>query len=354
MIENIKKYQKEYLKILKEFNTHDNNQENDYYFLFDKIELLYKTNKKNIFNYFEKNKDYVFYGGATYFNNKKNEIYPILLAQKRIIMTDPILKLSIFFKRGEMVDRKRIIEIIDRAIEKTLELEKEISSCYIIFIDSNEIVDEIKIKIAETSQELTVQFLNSNLNINCKNLTEINSKYKNYNFDDLEKEFPKMFSIIRTADFEDSETLAEKINNHMRYSGIKTDNMSDIGKILFTLTGLFGQAFELKSISLILDVPLYINRTNVIMYLNCINNISDNDEKNMLYTNIYFAMYFAIKNYNFNSEYESIIDYSKKSKIHEKIIGKCTNTNINTPLDYIDIIKNVINEDNNEKPFEII
>ena len=98
MIENIITYQQEYLEILKKFKK-DKKEYDDYLLLLDEIELLLKKNKKKIKNFLElNNSDYLYYGGATYFDNYSMEINPVTFSGKKIIIADPIIKLSSFFE----------------------------------------------------------------------------------------------------------------------------------------------------------------------------------------------------------------------------------------------------------------
>ena len=77
MIENIIAYQREYFEIINEFKKNENTYD-DYLFLLDKIELLLKRNKKTITNFLKlNNSDYLYYGGATYFDNYSMEINPV-------------------------------------------------------------------------------------------------------------------------------------------------------------------------------------------------------------------------------------------------------------------------------------
>ena len=77
MIENIIAYQREYFEIINEFKKNENTYD-DYLLLLDKIELLLKRNKKTITNFLKlNNSDYLYYGGATYFDNYSMEINPV-------------------------------------------------------------------------------------------------------------------------------------------------------------------------------------------------------------------------------------------------------------------------------------
>ena len=197
MIEIIKEYQKQYIKLIREFIEQKNKELDDYYLIFDKIELLYKRNKRTIFNFLENNKNFVFYGGATYFNKKRKEIYPILLANKKLIITDPILKLSIFLRKPEFIRERKIKEIIDRAIEHTIEIEKELQECYIIYINSDEFLSEFKIEIEKIAQDLTLQYLNQNLNLNFKNLDDLENEYKELDYELLNNKFKNMNDLVQ-------------------------------------------------------------------------------------------------------------------------------------------------------------
>ena len=323
MLKIIKEYQKQYIELIKEFKKQKNKTIEDYYLIFDKIELLYKRNKKTILNYMENNGNFAFYGGATYFNQKRQEIYPIIISNKKLIVADPILKLSVFLRNPKFIDEKRIEEIIDRAIENTIEIEKELKECYIIYVNPDEFLNTLKEGIRKTAEGLTLQYLSQNLNIKFTNLSDLIEKYEKYDFGKLDEEFPKLNELIHTVDAEPGDTLKDKIYKNFYYSGIKVDNLSDIAKIIITLTGLFGQAFELKTISICLNIPLYINRTNVLMYLNFINCIDEDDENNIFETNVLFSLYIFFRDYKFVNDYDKIMEYSKSNNIYNKILENC-------------------------------
>ena len=83
MIENIIAYQREYFEIINEFKKNENTYD-DYLLLLDKIELLLKRNKKTITNFLKlNNSDYLYYGGATYFDNYSMEIILLLSLEKK-------------------------------------------------------------------------------------------------------------------------------------------------------------------------------------------------------------------------------------------------------------------------------
>ena len=353
MLRIIKEYQNQYIKLLKEFKNLKEKSIDDYYLIFDKVELLYKRNKKTIFNYIENNKNFAFYGGATYFNQKRQEIYPILIANKILVVADPILKLSLFIRKPQFVNKKRIEEIIDRAIENTIDIEQELKEGYIIYINPDEFLNDLKDGIRKTAENLTLQFLNSNLNINFDNLDNLIKEYNSYNYDKLMQKFPKLNELIQTVDAEPEDTLKDKIYKNFYYSGMKVDGLSDIAKIIITLTGLFGQAFELKTISLILNVPLYINRVNVLMYVNFINQINEEDKDNIFETNILFSLFIFFRDYEFIDNYKRVQDYSITHNIYKRTLEKCDKQKLSIE-NYIKEIEEVINENKDaNKPFII-
>ena len=354
MIKKIKEYQKQYIELIKEFSQKENKNIEDYYLIFDKVELLYKRNKKTIYNYLENNNDYVFYGGATYFNQKRKELYPLLLANKKLIVADPILKLSIFLRNVEFIDESRIEGIIDRAIEHTIELENELKECYIIYINQNELISELKEGIRKTAEELTLQYLNQNLGLNFESLNELEKEFKEQDYRMLENNFPNLNKLIQTVDTEPTDTLEQKIYKNFFYSGIDVKGLTDIQRVVMTLVGLFGQAFELKSISICLNVPLYINRINVLIYLNFINTINEEDKENIFKTNIFFCIYTYFRDYQFEKNYDKVIKYAIDSNLYEKILKKCNKKKFSIEK-YLKEIEISINDDQIiEKPFKKI
>ena len=354
MFRLIKEYQKQYIEILKEFKDKNNRDLKEYYLIFDKLELLYKRNKKTIFNYLEIEKGFAYYGGATYFNKNRGEIYPILISEKKLIVADPILKLSIFLRNPDVFKEDRIKEIIDRAIKKTLDIQEEFKEGYIIYINPDEYLKDIKEDITNTAEELTLQYLNHNLNIKCRMIKELIFKYKDFNYELLDKEFPKLNNLVATVDAEEGDTLRQKVYKNFYYSGIEEEQIqskTDIQKIIITLIGLFGQAFELKTISLLLNIPLYITRANVLMYVNFINRINEEDSSNMLETNILFAIYIFFRDYEFNKGYLDIVEYSNANNMYIEILEECKKFKFSME-GYLEKIEKIIERDNGmEKPF---
>lgn len=354
MIKKIKEYQKQYIELIKEFNNKENKNLEDYYLIFDKVELLYKRYKKTIINYLENNNNFVFYGGATYFNQKRQELYPLLLANKKLIVADPILKLSVFLRNVEFIDENKIEGIIDRAIEHTIELENELQECYIIYINPNELILELKEGIRKTAEELTLQYLNQNLGLNFESLNDLEEEYKELDYKLLNNNFPKLNELVQTVDSEPTDTLQQKIYKNFFYSGIDVKGLTDIQKVIMTLVGLFGQAFELKSISICLNVPLYINRINVLIYLNFIKTLNEEDKENLFKTNIFFCIYTFFRDYQFEKNYDKVIKYAIDSNLYGKILKKCNKEKLSIKEYLKDIEKIITDEENSEKPFKKI
>lgn len=321
MIENIITYQQEYLEILQKFKK-DKKEYDDYLLLLDEIELLLKRNKKTITNFLElNNSDYLYYGGATYFDNYSMEINPVTFSGKKIIIADPIIKLSSFLKLNDFFAFERIKEILDNAINNTLKLEDKLLNGTIIYINPNDFILEIKEDIYKTARDITIQYIDENLDISYNDIDDFISDNNTLSFEQLEEKFTKLNKILFTVDSTPKMTLKEKISQGYVDCGMdkeKINNMSAIEQVILTFIGLFGQAFELKCISIILKCPLYITRPNVILYLNCINYIDKDDKSRILESNVLFALYQVLKNKNvdqvkYNNDYKKIVkSLSKK------------------------------------------
>lgn len=336
MIENIITYQQEYLEILKKFKK-DKKEYDDYLLLLDEIELLLKRNKKTITNFLElNNSDYLYYGGATYFDNYSMEINPVTFSGKKIIIADPIIKLSSFLKLNDFFAFERIKEILDNAIDNTLKLEDKLLNGTIIYINPNDFILEIKEDIYKTARDITIQYIDENLDISYNDIDDFISDNNTLSFEQLEEKFPKLNKILFTVDSTPKMTLKEKISQGYVDCGIdkeKINNMSAIEQVIFTFIGLFGQAFELKCISIILKCTLYITRPNVILYLNCINYIDKDDKSRILESNVLFALYQVLKNKNvdqvkYNNDYKKIV---------ESLSKKCVSID-----DYVKELKKII------------
>ncbi len=335
MIENIISYQTEYINILKEFKKQSRLYD-EYLLLLDRVELLLKRNKRTITNFLElNNSDYLYYGGATYFNNYSNEINPIIFSGKKIIVADPIVKLSSFIKASDFFDFNRIKDIVNNAIENTIELESKLINGNIIYINPDDFITEIKEEIYETARDITIQYLNSNLDKNYNDVDEFIKDNNLLSFEELEKKLPNLNKILFTVDSTPKMSLFEKINQNYIDTGIgeeKIKSLSAVEQVILIFIGLFGQAFELKTISIILNCPLYITRSNVILYLNCINFVDDNDKKRITESNILFALYQVLKDKDtkdikYNDEYSKLIDN--------------LSTNCNSIDDYVNELKNL-------------
>lgn len=337
MIENIIAYQREYFEIINEFKKNENTYD-DYLLLLDKVELLLKRNKKTITNFLElNNSDYLYYGGATYFDNYSMEINPVTFSGKKIIISEPLLKLSPFLKLNGFFDFDRIKEILDNAIDNTLKLKDNLLDATVIYINPNDYILEIKEDIYRTARDITIKYINENLEINYNDVDDFVHDNNALSFEKLDEKYPKLNNILFTVDSTPKMSLKEKIIQGYIDCGIdkeKIKDMSAIEQVIFTFIGLFGQAFELKTISIILKCPLYITRPNVILYLNCFIYVDEDDKKRILESNVLFALYQVLKikspeQVQYNSEYEKIV---------ESLSKKC-----NSIDDYVNELKKIVN-----------
>ena len=337
MIENIIAYQREYFEIINEFKKNENTYD-DYLLLLDKVELLLKKNKKTITNFLElNNSDYLYYGGATYFDNYSMEINPVTFSGKKIIISEPLLKLSPFLKLNDFFDFDRIKEILDNAIDNTLKLKDNLLDATVIYINPNDYILEIKEDIYRTARDITIKYINENLEINYNDVDDFVHDNNALSFEKLDEKYPKLNNILFTVDSTPKMSLKEKIIQGYIDCGIdkeKIKDMSAIEQVIFTFIGLFGQAFELKTISIILKCPLYITRPNVILYLNCFIYVDEDDKKRILESNVLFALYQVLKikspeQVQYNSDYEKIV---------ESLSKKC-----NSIDDYVNELKKIVN-----------
>lgn len=337
MIENIIAYQREYFEIINEFKKNENTYD-DYLLLLDKVELLLKRNKKTITNFLElNNSDYLYYGGVTYFDNYSMEINPVTFSGKKIIISEPLLKLSPFLKLNDFFDFDRIKEILDNAIDNTLKLKDNLLDATVIYINPNDYILEIKEDIYRTARDITIKYINENLEINYNDVDDFVHDNNALSFEKLDEKYPKLNNILFTVDSTPKMSLKEKIIQGYIDCGIdkeKIKDMSAIEQVIFTFIGLFGQAFELKTISIILKCPLYITRPNVILYLNCFIYVDEDDKKRILESNVLFALYQVLKikspeQVQYNSDYEKIV---------ESLSKKC-----NSIDDYVNELKKIVN-----------
>lgn len=339
-------YQLEYLYLIKDFNNCSREYE-DYLLLFDKVEILLKRKKKSIINFLELNSDYVYYGGATYFTKHSKEIFPILFANKRIVIADPLMKMYQFLKNFEVFKFERIKEIIDHAIQNTIELEKEIIELRIIYINPFDFIKEIKENVFHVAKELTLQFLNKHLKVNYETLNDFISNNNKYSFEELEKKFQNLNQYFVTVNSVIDATLRAKIETNYIDCGVDVEKIKDISAIehvIDAFIGLFGQAFELKSISLILHVPLYVTRPNVLLYVNNIGCVDENDERYFKETNILFSLFQVLKEYDLVDDNDILLNFFNNgmyyNELYEVLIEK-KDYFINKYVEYIEnYIKN--------------
>lgn len=211
MIENIIAYQREYFEIINEFKKNENTYD-DYLLLLDKIELLLKRNKKTITNFLKlNNSDYLYYGGATYFDNYSMEINPVTFSGKKIIISEPLLKLSPFLELNDFFDFDRIKEILDNSIDNTLKLKDKMLDATIIYINPNDYILEIKEDIYKTARDITIQYINENLETDYNDVDDFVHDNNGLSFKELDEKYPKLNNILFTVDSTLKMSLKEKI-----------------------------------------------------------------------------------------------------------------------------------------------
>lgn len=265
------------------------------------------------------------------------EINPVTFSGKNIIISDPLLKLSPFLKLNDFFNFDRIKEILDNAIDNTLKLKDKLLDATIIYINPNDYILEIKEDIYKTAKDITIQYINENLETNYNAVDDFVHDNNVLSFEELDEKYPKLNNILFTVNSTPKMSLKEKIIQGYIDCGIdkeKIKDMSAIEQVIFTFVGLFGQAFELKTISIILKCPLYITRPNVILYLNCFIYVDKDDEERILESNVLFALYQALKSKNpehvkYNSDYKKIV---------ESLSKKC-----NSIDDYVNELKKIVN-----------
>ena len=223
---------------------------------------------------------------------------------------------------------------------------------YIAMSNHSAIAYDVGVLRPGESKEFNVYiYINKNYKVDV--LDDLIKEYNLYDYDKLTEEFPQLNELVQTVDTEPGDTLKDKIYKNFYYSGMNVDGLSDIVKIIITLTGLFGQAFELKTISLVLNVPLYINRGNVLMYLNFINQINEEDKNNIFETNILFALFIFFRDYEFIDDYKRIEEYTKTNNIYKRVLGKCNKEKLSIES-YLKEIEKIIDDDKvTNKPFNI-
>ena len=60
------------------------------------------------------------------------------------------------------------------------------------------------------------------------------------------------------------------------------------------------------------------------MYLNFINQISEEDKNNIFETNILFSLFIFFRNYKFIEDYEKVEEYAKNNNIYKRLIENCS------------------------------
>ena len=347
MIDKILVYQNEYVQILEKFDI-NNSSYDDYIFLFDRIELLLKRNKKVILDFLSLNHNYVYFGGATYFTKSSKELYPLLFSNKKIIIADSIIKMSIFLKNDNDFQFDRIKEIINNSISNILSIKSELQSGFAIMINPYDFIGEMREEIISISQKLTIEYLNASLNTNFNNIDEFIEENKMHSFKELENKYPNINKFYITVNSDNYESLTSKMKNNYVDCGIDENKIKKIvpsAQLILSFCGLFGQAFELKSISIIFNCPLYITRPNVLLYLSCINSIDERDKYRLKITYLLFSLYQYLKDWKLINDNEKIIEFFRKGKSYDELIAIINDKELSIDL-YISVINQYLKDNN--------
>lgn len=282
----------QYLDFIKNIKKKLDDNEN-FMDVLDEIELFWMKNKPFICEYLKYQKcSYV--GGAMYIHFNEYEHRLPLCVNENLIMDEPICKIINMFRLNELIDEKRMKEVLLHIVDNIIENEKIINKCGIVIVPmrlyySNS-SDDIK-NIRDISNSFTYQSLTEFSNYKIKNGEDL------LDFSKAIKTIDELNSIIKpdyifTYQEDVDKNITEKMTNYCKSCGriIDTINPKEIIEVLYEfLYSKFCQAIDLIYLSDILNLDLFVFREDVIYYLNLIKtNFESKDEKicNMLESTI--------------------------------------------------------------------
>lgn len=275
----------QYLEFIKSIKKRLDDNEN-FMGALDEIELFWMKNKPFICEYLKYQKcSYI--GGAMYIHFNEHEQRLPLCVNENLIMDEPICKIINMFRLNELIDEKRMKEVLLHIVDNIIDNEKIINKSGIVIVPMRLYYSNFSDDIKDISNSFTYQSLSEFSNYKIQNEKDL------INFSKTIKTIEELNSIIKpdyifTYQEDIGKNITEKMINYCKSCGriIDSVNPKDIIEALYEfLYSKFCQAIDLIYLSDILNLDLFVFREDVVYYLNIIKiNFENKDEKicNML------------------------------------------------------------------------
>ena len=275
----------QYLEFIKSIKKRLDDNEN-FMDVLDEIEMFWMKNKPFICEYLKYQKcSYI--GGAMYIHFNEHEHRLPLCVDENLIMDEPICKIINMFRLNELIDEKRMKEVLLHIVDNIIENEKIINKSGIVIVPMRLYYSNSSDDMKDISNSFTYQSLSEFSNYKIQNEKDL------INFSKTIKTIEELNSTIKpdyifTYQEDIDKNITEKMINYCKSCGriIDSANPKDIIEALYEfLYSKFCQAIDLIYLSDILNLDLFVFREDVVYYLNIIKtNFENKDEKicNML------------------------------------------------------------------------
>ena len=343
-ITNINNQYLDFIKIIKKrLNKNEN-----FIDILDEIELFWMKNKPFICEYLKYQKcSYI--GGAMYLDFNEHEYRLPLCVDDNLIMDEPICKIINMFRLNELIDEKRMKEVLRHIVDNIIENEKIINKYSIVIIPMRLYYSDFSDDIRNISNSFTYQSLTEFSNYKIQNEKDL------IDFSKTIKTIEKLNNIIKpdyifTYQEDVDKNITEKMINYCKRCGriIDSSNPKDIIEVLYEfLYSKFCQVIDLIYLSHFLNLDLFLFREDVVYYLNLIKTNFDSKDKkicNMLErTIISLFVHKELLQFDYKISEKNISD-KKLLRIWNNVIERKNEYFSNDKIDFNKLKDIIINE----------
>lgn len=348
-ISNIQKSQQNYLNLIKQYEdlvfSEEINQNticmmlDDIYCFWLDIKDVLKFELETLTT----NKQCIMLSGAVYLDIADNEHYFFKALGEEHIISDPLLKLEIFFRLPTKIFDIGSIELFRRTFRDVTEVLTNYQNIFYI-LPINIIAIENQNEHMELLQRFFLNFINTMLDDNLHTIDDFYEKYLSY--DDIEKNMTQFFKLNLIFDNSINEeiSLKEKVERYINNQPIMSSSFKtkpEAERFIAMLFGLVSQTIDVLNIASITNLTPFIRFKPTFHYLTLVmySFIEEKFFREMIEKTIIFYIFHnsVNKNHLIQIDFSEFILIVKKENLLNIIIQDIRTNNI-------DIFEKGINE----------